>query len=104
MDIPPRVGSAGRLIDFGVVTTEAERAAVLAQRFRVYQRRRCCRPGLRVDRDEYERRAVYFLATMDGAEPPDAMGGSTRVIFGEQDAGFTFPAETALRFELPEAI
>ena len=71
MELLLRVGATDRLIDFGVATTKAERAAVLAQRFRVYQRHGYYRAGLRVDRDGYDRKAVYFMATQAGAGVPD---------------------------------
>ena len=57
MDIILRIGAAGRLIDFGIATTRTERSAVMAQRFRVYQRHGYYRPGLKADHDEYDRRA-----------------------------------------------
>ncbi len=99
-----RIGAGGRLLDFGVATTKAERAAVLAQRFRVYQRHGYYRPGLRVDRDAYDRRAIYFVATLAGAELPDLVIGSARLILGEPDSAFRFPAEKFFGLELPEAI
>ena len=104
MEILLRIGTAGRLLDFGVATTKAERAAVLAQRFRVYQRHGYYRPGLQVDRDAYDRKAVYFLATLAGADAPDLVLGSARLILGEPDPCFRFPAERAFRLALPEAI
>jgi hypothetical protein len=120
MDILLRVGTARRLIDFGVATTDVERAAVLAQRFRVYQRRSYYRPGLEVDLDEYDQEAVYFMATASGGDASDVILGSARLILGEPQSRsmipgspaeralrrvrFRFPVERSLRFELPEAV
>jgi len=104
MEILLRVGTAGRLLDFGAATTKAERAAVLAQRFRVYKRHGYHRTGLRVDRDEYDRKAVYFLATLAGGDIPALLLGSARLILGEPDPRFRFPVEKAFRLDLPEAI
>jgi hypothetical protein len=99
-----RIGAAGRQIDFGVATTRGERAAVLAQRFRVYQRYGYYRPGLEVDRDEYDRKAVYLTATVGTGRRPDMLIGSARLVVGEAEIPFTFPSQRAFQFELPEAI
>ncbi|MBI4271994.1 MAG: hypothetical protein HY615_16785 [Candidatus Rokubacteria bacterium] len=68
----------GHSIDFGVATTSAERAAILAQRFRVYQRRGYHRPGITVDPDEDDTKAIYFLATLTGGVAHDARISSPR--------------------------
>jgi len=99
-----RIGAAGRQIDFGLATTRGERAAALAQRFRVYQRYGYYRPGLRVDRDEYDRKAVYLTATVGTGRRPDMLIGSARLVVGEAEIPFTFPSQKAFQFELPEAI
>jgi hypothetical protein len=99
-----RVGAAGRRLDFGVATTKAERAAVLAQRFRVCQRHGYYRAGLRVDRDAYDRKAGYFMATLAGANVPDLVLGSARLTLGESHSRFRFPAEKAFAPELPAVI
>ena len=83
---------------------EAARAAIVAQRFRVYQRRGYYAPGLRDDRDAHDDKALYFLATL-----PDGAGGrfllrSARLILGESSSGFRFPTEEAFELELPAAV
>jgi len=103
MEVLTRVRAAGRQIDFGVATTSAERAAILAQRFRVYQRRGYYRPGVTVDRDEYDQRAIYFLAMLTGGAT-DAMVGSARFVLGDADPRFRFPFEHALELGLPDAL
>ena len=102
MEVLVRLRTAGRQIDFGVATTAAECAAILAQRFRVYQRRGYYRPGLTADRDEYDEKSVYILAMLRGGERADVMVGSARMVQGE--AGFRYPAQVAMQFELPDAI
>ena len=104
MEVLTRVRAAGRTIDFGVATTDAERAAILAQRFRVYQRRGYYRPGVTVDRDEYDRRAIYFLAMLRGDKAADAMIGSARFVLGEAVPRFRFPFQHAVELELPAAL
>jgi hypothetical protein len=99
-----RIGAARGQIDFGVATTRGERAAVLAQRFRVYQRYGYYRPGLEVDRDEYDRKAVYLTATVGTGRRPDMLIGSARLVVGEAEIPFTFPSQRAFQFDLPEAI
>ncbi len=99
-----RIGAAGRQIDFGVATTRGERAAARAQRFRVYQRYGYYRPRLEVDRDEYDRKAVYLTATVGTGRRPDMLIGSARLVVGEAEIPFTFPSQKAFQFELPEAI
>ena len=104
MEVLTRVRAADRQIDFGVATTSAERAAIMAQRFRVYQRRDYYRPGVTVDRDEYDRRAIYFLATLSDGATTDAMIGSARFVLGDADPGFRFPAEHVFQLDVPEAL
>ena len=99
-----RIGAAGRQIDFGVATTRGERAAVRAQRFRVYQRYGYYRPGLEIDLDEYDRKAVYLTATAGTGRRPDLLLGSARLVIGEAEIPLTFPSQKAFQFELPEAI
>ena len=93
MDTLLGIGAAGCQIDFGIATTRGERAAVLAQRFRVYQRHGYYRPGLEVDLDEYDRRAVYLAATLGTSRQPDMLIGSARLIVGEADTPFVPLAE-----------
>ena len=104
MDVLVRIEARGRWIDFGVATTRAERTAVLAQRFRVYQRHGYYRPGLTVDRDEYDRKAVYLAATLRKDRPTAVLLGSARLIVGTPDPHFRFPSQRAFRFDLPEAV
>ena len=104
MDVILRIGAAGRLIDFGIATTRTERSAVMAQRFRVYQRHGYYRPGLKADRDEYDRRAVSFLARVNGGDGRGVIVGSARLILGATRPGFRFPTEKAFRLELPRAV
>ena len=104
MDVLTRVRAGGREIECGLATTRYERAAVFAQRFRVYQRRGYYRPGLREDRDAYDARAAYFLATLRAVTDECFLLGSARLILGESRVGFRFPAEEAFEFDLPAAI
>jgi hypothetical protein len=104
MEVLARIRVAGRQIDFGVATTPAEREAVLAQRFRIYQRRGYYRPGLTNDRDEYDDRAVHVLAKLRGRGTTGAIVGSARFIVGEDRAGFEFPVQHAFTVHLPEAL
>ena len=101
MEVLTRVRAGGREIHCGVVTTRKERAAVLAQRFRVYQRRGYHRPGLRVDRDAYDRQAIYFLAVLKDGELGGLLLGSSRLVSAESRARFRFPTEKIFRLELP---
>jgi hypothetical protein len=101
MEVLTRVRAADRQIDFGVTTTRAERAAILAQRFRVYQRHGYYHPDLTVDHDAYDRRAIYLLAVLRGGEAIDAMLGSARFVLGQTNPRFRFPAHHAFDFELP---
>lgn len=104
MEVLTRVRAAGRQVDFGLATTSAERAAILAQRFRVYQRRGNYRPGVTVDRDEYDDHAIYFLAMLRGDQAPGAMIGSARFVLGDGDPSFTFPAEHIFQLDFPEPL
>jgi hypothetical protein len=104
MDVLASLGVAGRAIDFGVATTRGERAAVLAQRFRVYQRRGYYRLGVTVDRDAYDEQAVYVLAMLRDREVGDVMVGSARMVLGEAEACFRFLYWHAVQLELPKAL
>ena len=105
MQVLATIEAGGHTIDFGVATTRTERQAVLAQRFRVFQRQGYFRKGLRDDRDEYDREAIYFLGRLRGAGPGRGfLVGSTRLIEGRADPGFEFPALKAFRFEMPAAL
>jgi hypothetical protein len=104
MEVLARVQAGGRAFSCGLAITEQERAAVLAQRLRVYQRHGYYRAGLGADCDVYDTKAEYFLAVLPAAELGDVLLGSARVIFGESRGGFRFPAEQACAFELPQAI
>jgi hypothetical protein len=104
MEVLLRIEARDRQIDFGVATTRAERAAVLAQRFRVYQRHGYYRLGLTVDRDEYDSKAVYLAAAMRPGRPGAVLIGSARLVLGAPDPHFSFPSQKAFQFELPEAI
>ena len=97
-----RIGAARGQIDFGVATTRGERAAVRAQRFRVYKRHGYFRPGLEIDLDEYDRRAVYLAAMHGNRLRADMLIGSARLIVGK--GNFTFPSQRASQFELPEVV
>ena len=99
-----RIQAGKREIECGLATTRRERTAILAQRFRVYQRKGYYRPGLQVDRDAHDDTAAYFLATLPDADLGRVLLGSARLIFGESRGGFRFPCEMAFEFELPAAI
>src|SRR5262245_59164672 len=104
MNVRVRIRAGGREIEFGVATTEGERSAVLAQRFRVYRRRGYYRRGLQADRDAYDSSAAYFLATLP-EEPGDrVLLGSARLILGESSPGLRSLTERAFQFELPAAL
>src|SRR5262245_28708880 len=104
MNVRVRIRAGGRAIEFGVATTEGERAAVLAQRFRVYRRRGYYRRGLRTDRDAYDSSAAHFLATLPDETGDRVLLGSARLIIGESSPGFRFLTERAFQLELPEAL
>jgi hypothetical protein len=96
-----RVRAGGRKIEYGFATTRRERAAVLAQRFRVYRRRGYYAPGLRDDRDAHDGRVLHFLAALPDGARGRFLLGSARVILGESGPGFRFPTEEAFEFDLP---
>jgi len=106
----PRRGRArsyragNREIECGLATTRRERAAVLAQRFRVYQGRGYYRPDVRADRDAHDGRAPYFLATLPDGAGGRFLLGSARLIPGDPRLGFRFPVDEAFEFDLPAAI
>jgi hypothetical protein len=104
MEILLRIESRGHSVDFGVATTRAERAAVLAQRFRVYQRHGYYRDGLKTDRDEYDRKAVYLAAVLQRDQETALLVGSTRLIVGDPDPHFRFPSQRAFQFGLPATL
>jgi hypothetical protein len=101
MEVLTRVRAGGREIHCGVATTAEERAAVLSQRFRVYQRRGYHRVGLQFERDVYDRRAIYFLAVLGDGLLSGLLLGSARLVLGESRAGFRLPAEKIFQLELP---
>jgi hypothetical protein len=80
MEVLARIQAGGRVIACGLAITKQERAAVLAQRFRVYQRHGYYRAGLGADRDVYDTDAAYFLATLPDAKLGDVLLGSARLI------------------------
>ncbi len=104
METLARLQAGDREIEFGVATTEAECAAVLAQRFRVYQRRGYYGPRLRVDRDVHDDSSVYLLARLSGQPCDGLMVGSARVVLGQERVGFQFPAQDAFDFSLPPGL
>ena len=104
MEVLARIRTGTRNIEFALATTRRERAPVLAQRFPVDQRKGYYRHGLHVDRDDWERKALYFLATLpDGADSRFLLE-SARVILGESRPGFRFPAEEAFDFDVLAAV
>jgi len=104
MEVLLRISAGGREIECGLATTRRERAAVLAQRFRVYQRRGYYRPDLQADRDAHDARAPYFVATLCDGSDGRFLLGSARLILGEPRPGFRLPVDEAFEFELPTAI
>src|SRR2546422_7736434 len=104
MEVFVCVRTVGRQIDFGVATTGAERSAIQAQRFRVYQGRGYYRPGLTVDRDEYDEKAIYVLAALDPSQTAGQMVGCARFIVGDPHVLFRFPCEEAFQLEPPEEL
>jgi hypothetical protein len=104
MDVLTRIRAGNRTIDFALATTRPERAAVLAQRFRVYQRKGYYRPGLHVDRDLWDQKALYFLALLLDEENGGVLLGSARLIRGELHTEFRFPVKRAFELELPAAV
>jgi N-acyl-L-homoserine lactone synthetase len=104
MDVLTRILAGGRAIECGVAITPHERAAVQAQRFRVYERRGYYRAGLDVDRDDYDEEAVPFLVVLQDVALGPVLLGSARLILGEPRAEFLLPVERAFEFELPPAV
>lgn len=104
MELLSEIRTTRHEIDVGVATTEAERAEIIAQRFRVYQRHGYYAAGLTVDLDEHDRRAVHFLAMLRSGRQTGVIVGSARLIRGESGAGFRLPGEEAVRFDVPEAV
>ena len=103
MNVLTRIRAGGRTIEYGVATTDDERAAVRAQRFRVYQRRGYYRAGLEIDCDTYDQSAAHFLATLSEEDGGRILLGSARLILGEAHPGFRFLTERAFELELPAA-
>jgi hypothetical protein len=102
MEVLARLRAGGREIACGVATTGRGRAAALAQRFRVYQRSGYHRPGFRVDRDAYDRRAVsFFLAVLGDGELAGLLLGGARVVPDDSRPQFRFPTGRTSQFELP---
>lgn len=92
MEILTTIAIGQHTVDFGVVTTHEEREAVLAQRFRVYQREGYYRQGVAEDEDEYDREAVFFLARLRRTDPAKSvMVASARLIRGREEPTFKFP-------------
>jgi len=104
MNLLARVRAGAREIEYGLATTWQERAAILAQRFRVYQRRGYYAPGLRDDRDAHDDKALYFLATLPDGGGGHFLLGSARLILGESTPGFQFPTEEAFECDLPAVV
>jgi hypothetical protein len=104
MDVLARIQAGGRMIEFGLAVTRQERAAVQAQRFRVYQRRGYYRAGLDADRDDYDDKAVPFLAILQDVALGTVLLGSAWLIRGEPRAEFRLPVERAFEFDLPPAV
>ena len=104
MKVLARVDAGGRTIECGLATTADERAAVRAQRFRIYRQHGYYRPGLLVDRDGYDEAAHHFVAVLPDRDGGGLLLGSARLICGEAREGFAFPVEQAFRFELPDDV
>jgi hypothetical protein len=104
MNVLARIKAGGKEIEYGVATTDDERAAVRAQRFRVYQRRGYYRPGLHADCDGFDDTAAYFLATLPDGENDRILLGSARLLLGGGHSEFRFLAERAFELEQPAAI
>lgn len=103
MEVLTSLWSGAHTIDFGVATTNEERESVLAQRFRVYHHEGYYKEGVREDRDEYDRDAVYFLGRLRSLNSRKSLLlGSARLIRGYDDPLFEFPCQKAYRFDLPE--
>ncbi len=105
MEILSTIALGRYAIDFGVATTDEERDAVLAQRFRVYRREGYYAEGVAEDRDGYDREAVFFLARLRRATSTKTLlVGSARLIRGREDPEFEFPCQKGHRFELPRVV
>jgi hypothetical protein len=103
MEVLTRIRAGGRQLDCGLATTETERAAILAQRFRIYQRCGYYRIGLTADHDEYDEQAIHLLAVLRRAGA-DVMLGSARFIPGRDELGFRFPIQRAFELHWPDAL
>jgi len=104
MDMLARIQAGARSIECGLAITRRERAAVQAQRFRVYEGRGYYRAGLEVDHDDYDDSALPFLAVLRDATLDAVLLGSARLILGEPRAEFRFPVERAFEFDLPPSV
>lgn len=104
MNVLARIRAGGREIEYGVATTDDERAAVQAQRFRVYQRRGYYRPDLQADCDAYDHTAAHFLATLPDGAGGRFLLGSARLILGEARPEFRSLTERAFELDLPPAV
>ena len=91
------------MVERGRATTRQERAAVLAQRFRVYPRRGARRDGRRTGRDHWNRWASDFLALLRGEEY-GVLLASARLIVGASVPAFRFPIEETFALEVPAPI
>lgn len=104
MNVLTRIRAGDREIEYGVATTDDERAAVQAQRFRVYQRRGYYRRGLQADCDAYDHTAAYFLAALPDGAGGRFLLGSARLILGEARPEFRSLTERAFELDLPPAV
>jgi hypothetical protein len=104
MNVLARIKAGGREIEYGLATTDDERAAVQAQRFRVYRRRGYHHPRLQADLDAYDQTAAYFLATLPDGAGGRFLLGSARLILGAARPAFRFLTERAFELELPAAL
>jgi hypothetical protein len=104
METLARLRAGDRKIEFGVATTEAECMAVLAQRFRVYQRWGYYGAGLRVERDVHDESSVCLLPRLKGEPSDGLLAGSARVVLGRERGGFQFPAQDAFAFARPDGV
>jgi hypothetical protein len=105
MEILSTIALGTDAIDFGLATTDEERDAVLAQRFRVYRREGYYAEGVAEDRDGYDRDAIFFLARLRRATSTKTLlVGSARLIRGRENPEFEFPCQKAHRFELPRVV
>jgi hypothetical protein len=79
MEVLARIRTGNRDIEFALATTKRERAAVLAQRFRIYQRKGYYGPGLHVDRDPWAS-ACAAAAASDGVSASCRRPSSSRML------------------------